>query len=796
MTAAGIVLPWQIPWSVTFHSDWTVGTGRGSVAGLDQRVRLDPEGLPFIPGKTATGIWRDALERALQPFAAADPTAATWHEALLGTAETPPARVASRRRPCPAAVGVRGARMSPALQRYLGARPGLTEVLRLVQPGVEIEWDRRVAAGRMLRQIERARTQLTLHGYLEIDQRVTASWSPQQQRIAAALLVLAAREIHHIGGNRRRGAGRCTADVAQLGTTMEAVKVLTTEFASTPVPQPQTPAEPDQPLQTAGNRASAVIDLRLECLLPIMIPARTLGNIRTGLDFIPGTVMLAEVADRLRAVGLDADDAIRSGTLTLTDATTEVAGQRGLPIPACLAAPKHSAPLRGATWNRALEQAPPGPRLKLARGAYVGLPAGDRLPPAVEVLLVSQTHNVVDDYVQRPTGRVGGVYTYQAIPSGTVLRCELTVPREWVRQATEELAGFWRLGRARKDEYGSVLVHAGLHDGDLRRPTASVGAHAVEKQMLAEALIWFTSTTLIVDEWLQSVTDAAGVRRCLESALTATGQWQGTVTAPYDPELIPAVVTIDRRESWHARWGLPRPSLVGVGGGSVIRCRFEPQVPAAALRHIAAEGLGERRAEGFGRLLVDPEWLTRPTSDRAPAESLTPAHTPVPASVPVDALSRPERTLVAALEEALLRREITIRAEGLAPLDVLAGGHADALEAVPRAQWGALRERAQAAMLGDLDALSSVPELFVSSLARRQSWSSATASVKDALTQLVSGDQVWRLIGLGPDASSIAELGIPEDAIAQLRAELHPYAVASVLLAALSRIRRSRRGVA
>jgi hypothetical protein len=37
--------------------------------------------------------------------------------------------------------------------------------------------------------------------------------------------------------------------------------------------------------------------------------------------------------------------------------------------------------------------------------------------------------------VQRPTERVGGVYTYQAIPSGAILRCELTVPREWVRQA-------------------------------------------------------------------------------------------------------------------------------------------------------------------------------------------------------------------------------------------------------------------------------------------------------------------------------------------------------------------------
>jgi CRISPR-associated protein Csx10 len=648
----------------------------------------------------------------------------------------------------------------------------------------------------MLWQIERVRAHVTLYGHLDVDQKVTATWSPVQQRIAAALLVLAAREMHHLGGNRRRGAGRCTADVAQLGTVADAVEVLTTEFTTTPAPEPQTFAEPDQPLRIAANRATAVVGLRLECLLPIMIPARTLGNIRTSLDFIPGTALLAEVAGRLRAVGLDADEAIRSGTLTLTDATADVAGQRGLPIPACLAAPKSSAPLHGTTWNRALEQAPPGPRLKFARSAYVGSPAGNRLPAAVQIPLVSQTHNVIDDNVQRPTERVGGVFTYQAIPQGTVLRCELTVPEEWARPAAEELAGFWRLGRARKDEYGSLLVHAERQNSDLSRPTANGNNHTAEQPTCAEALIWFTSSALIADEWLQPVTDAGGVRRCLESALTATSQWQGTVTAPDDPELIPAVVTIDRRESWHTRWGLPRPSLIGVGGGSVVRCRFEPPVPAAALHHVAAEGLGERRAEGFGRLLVDPEWLTQPTSDRAPAEPLTSAHTPGLASTPPGALSEPERALVAALEEALLRREITIRAEGLPPLDVLAGGRADALEAVPRAQWHALRERAQAAMAGDTGALASVPELFGSSLARRQSWSSATAGVKDALIQLVSGDGIWQLIGLGTDASFIADLGIPEEAIAQLRTKLHPYAVASVLLAALSRIRRSRQGVA
>src|SRR5436305_11235216 len=44
-------------------SDWHIGAGAGRPGDVDRLVRRDEDDLPFVPGKTLTGIWRDACER-------------------------------------------------------------------------------------------------------------------------------------------------------------------------------------------------------------------------------------------------------------------------------------------------------------------------------------------------------------------------------------------------------------------------------------------------------------------------------------------------------------------------------------------------------------------------------------------------------------------------------------------------------------------------------------------------------------------------------------------------------------
>src|SRR5262245_40402463 len=60
-------LPPPLDRSFTFTlrmiSDWHVGSGAGRPGNIDRLVRRDADGLPYVPAKTLTGIWRDACER-------------------------------------------------------------------------------------------------------------------------------------------------------------------------------------------------------------------------------------------------------------------------------------------------------------------------------------------------------------------------------------------------------------------------------------------------------------------------------------------------------------------------------------------------------------------------------------------------------------------------------------------------------------------------------------------------------------------------------------------------------------
>ena len=47
---------------IEFQSDWHIGSGAGIPGSVDRQVLRDSQGLPYIPGKTLTGILRDAAE--------------------------------------------------------------------------------------------------------------------------------------------------------------------------------------------------------------------------------------------------------------------------------------------------------------------------------------------------------------------------------------------------------------------------------------------------------------------------------------------------------------------------------------------------------------------------------------------------------------------------------------------------------------------------------------------------------------------------------------------------------------
>jgi hypothetical protein len=60
---------------------------------------------------------------------------------------------------------------------------------------------------------------------------------------------------------------------------------------------------------------------------------------------------------------------------------------------------------------------------------------------------------------------------------------------------------------------------------------------------------------------------------------------------------------------WSGAWGMPREQALAISAGSVWHICSDAPGFAAALARVEQEGLGIRRGEGFGWLVVNPAWL-------------------------------------------------------------------------------------------------------------------------------------------------------------------------------------------
>ncbi len=69
----------ELKYKIEFFSEWHCGSGLSAGADVDALVVKDPDGLPFIPGKTLKGLIREAVEDYAH-FAGVDVNA----EALFG----------------------------------------------------------------------------------------------------------------------------------------------------------------------------------------------------------------------------------------------------------------------------------------------------------------------------------------------------------------------------------------------------------------------------------------------------------------------------------------------------------------------------------------------------------------------------------------------------------------------------------------------------------------------------------------------------------------------------------------
>jgi len=729
---------------VRFESDWHIGSGAGIPGSVDRQVLRDAEGLPFVPGKTITGILRDAAEMVVEVRDGGENGEGRWRRALVslfgGQPEAhggSPVAAASS-----AAIGFGDAVLSSGLRDRIAARAELAQALFFVQPGVKISRKSGRAEEDHLFSFEKVRAGCVLRAPVYKNRELA-----EEERI---LLEDAVKATRRMGADRRRGGGRC---VLVLEEKAEASSYETTNPLS--IPSEDCPHDVE-------------FDLRLETLQPVLINIATAGNIVRSSSVIPGGTIFPLVFEAL-ASKINADRLRRAamqGALSVSSFVPEVAGQRGLPVPHVFSKPKESSGVEGVV-NRLVQRGDERMQMKELRSGWMGTDKrGHVVFPGKddETRLLLRTHNSIEDLRQRPTSAVGGVYTYQSIPRGRVLRGTLRFSSAlWreIRNVFSEddfrnaLDREISIGQSKKDEYGRIRLRA----EKANICTESGGVSLVKGLLVA----YLASDVLVRDENLAYSGNPEDLKRILSKQLGVSLEWVTWTgeTSPLGGDRGDGGRG-GRAESWHTRWNLPRQSLVYLQAGGVylfeVKGEWGPEEAVRAAR-MQEEGIGERIAEGFGRVMFNPDFLL--LGKGAVSEGDSDASNKV-SGVESRPLSAEDAEYLGMLTQEVVKRKFR-RLARLKVYDEIGGRNFGIRSALPSAsQIGALREAACTLSDGDggFDAfrrwlafpVGNVPDLWPD--ARREQWGMWRAWVRDLLELESDEKDVWATVGFSRSLAS------------------------------------------
>ncbi len=663
-------LPASFTVRLTMEADWHVGSGTGRPGSIDRLVIRDEDGLPYVPAKTLTGIWRDACERLAFGLddGIDDGAWSRWVEHVFGEqpARRKPGEPHPERAPLPAALSVRAAHYSEDLRRHLrGDSPrarAFQSALTFVQPGVKIDEQSGRADDEHLRFVEMARGGAELTAGCRMNLANGHTFSAE----ASALLLAGAKLVERLGGKRRRGAGRCRLDVLDaVGQPLDVMPALDwLDDMAAKVTEPQAPAEGGNDEQAgeaprpSGQSRWLRVPLTIELLTPLAVGYRTVGNVMETLDFIPGTYLLPHVTRVLEACGIAARPAIARGDVRVLNATLCVDGEPGRPVPFCLEVEKGVDKLEDPSTitNLLAEEHKENSQYKPAREGYLGPSDGKTMPRHATVAKTLRTHNTVEEESQRPTEDVGGVYSYEAIASRqnhapAVFRCELRLRSDLIpRQQNwwDALAAEIDLGRSKKDDYGRARLTAA-------EPVALDPGPADKG---SELFVWLLSDLLLRDAALRLAPNVDALKRALQDRLNVTLE-----IASSGDGLPRAFTRVRRVESWNVGWKLPRPTLAALQAGSCVRFQVTGQgrIDPQRLADVEAAGLGERTAEGFGQVALNDPFLCGKPTDRV--WELISADLPTVALIDE---GRPAYTAACRLEEEVWREAVRRSALGFA----------------------------------------------------------------------------------------------------------------------------------
>ncbi|MBK1620152.1 hypothetical protein CKO42_17230 [Lamprobacter modestohalophilus] len=352
-----------------------------------------------------------------------------------------------------------------------------------------------------------------------------------------------------------------------------------------------------------------VVTYRVRLRQPLLVAGRT-GDPNTvrSLDYLPGSTLRGALIGRYaqsqgQARRCDATDAdfrrlFFTGAARFLNAYPEQDGKRSLPTPLSWRRPKDDA---NRIQDFALEPPPPQDMTQWQRvGAPFMLAADEE--DGTEVMLLTpereiNLHTQRDRLAGRATEDAGDIFNYDCLAPEQQLIGAVLCEDGDSKTLAALLQGSHRLGRA-TNTYGAVEIDLlSTQALDDWRETSS--AEPAQEDALAgdgDRL----HLTLISD---LLVRDTLGQARPDAQTLAATlGRFWG-LDPP--PRVEQAFLSTGLRTGFNRTWGLPLPQEPVLTMGSVVVLSFtgDQHPDEEGLRQLEWDGLGDWRAEGFGRLL-------------------------------------------------------------------------------------------------------------------------------------------------------------------------------------------------
>lgn len=580
-----------------------LASGRAGGAGdVDTATEVDSAGLPVLRGRTLKGLLVEEAARVLQmePGAKALERAAAT---LFGEPERHGARALLSFEDGSVPSIVRDAFLE---HRWRG------EVLTEVRRQTAIDPKTGAARKGSLRSTRLIRAGVVLRCAVRAERPLNAA--------ERALFAACVASLRRVGLHRNEGWGRVRCALRDDA----GVDITGAWLRGLDCPSEEQPESMDASTEAltppSASEGRTVVLFNLTLRRPLLIADRARGDwVTSSLSYIPGSVILGACAARWLASKQCADPSIEpdfrrlflDGSTRWLNAYPLDGSARSLPVPLCWRLNRSDTVILDTLHPESGEllDNPDVARewVGLDEGQYSTSTATCERVRLISPARTSRMHHERDRELGRSKG--GELFVHDALDAGqTFASAVLCEDGETAAAISAMLAGATlEFGRSRTATYGG-----GVEITDLRSVSALDWS---ERQTVSDV----RALVLTSDYLGRSGTGAPDPGAILDELATELGLSRDALDFP-DRDLRGRVV-----HGQVGRWQMPRPAHVALAAGSVIALPTDGAIDAKRLSALLWRGVGERRAEGFGRIcLLDvAEEAQRNLDKQAPPKQST-----------------------------------------------------------------------------------------------------------------------------------------------------------------------------